>query len=106
LFDWAKENVLDRIKSNSHLIHPSLVDDQVSFSNEGMSLLHWVADRGHLEIAKFLLSIHCPVNAQDHEGNTPLHYAAISGHESMVTLLVEHGADSTIKNRDGEVALE
>jgi ankyrin repeat protein len=71
-----------------------------------MTLLHWVADRGHIEVARYLLSLKCDVNAQDLEGNTPLHYAAISGHESMIALLIQHGADSNIANSDGEFALE
>lgn len=39
-------------------------------------------------------------------GDTPLHAAASHGHLEMVNLLLEHGADSTLTNKDGFTAEE
>lgn len=38
--------------------------------------------------------------------NTPLHIAAAEGHLEMVTLLVSRGADPSIRNADGQTALD
>ena len=42
------------------------------------------------------------VNARDHTGLTPLHGAAGRGDIEMIQYLVEHGADPTLKARDGD----
>jgi len=53
---------------------------QLSFSSasqtnsEKVSLLHWAADRGHVDCAALLIAAGAPVNAQDEDGQTPLHY--------------------------------
>jgi ankyrin repeat protein len=45
------------------------------------------------------------LNKQDHNGNTPLLWAASEGRDDIVTLLVEQGADINCQNYDGETAL-
>jgi len=37
---------------------------------------------------------------------TPLHWAAINGHLSVVEYLVNHNAEINVKNKDGETPLE
>lgn len=39
-------------------------------------------------------------------GDTPLHVAASHGHLEMINLLLEHNADTTLKNNDGFTAEE
>lgn len=39
-------------------------------------------------------------------GDTPLHVAANHGHLEMINLLLEHNADTTLKNNDGFTAEE
>jgi len=39
---------------------------------------------GHLDIVKLLLERGVDPNVQDHDGETPLHYAARRGHLDMV----------------------
>lgn len=75
--------------------------------------LHRAAGAGHIEICSYFLEIGADVNAvsylpcqclchaadtfsisqKDKSGRTPLHWAAISGHSNVVTLLLEKGAD-------------
>ena len=37
-------------------------------------MLHWACDRGHLEVAQFLVAMGAEVNLADSESQTPLHY--------------------------------
>lgn len=68
-----------------------------------MTLLHWAADRNHLELAQFLLSnAHMNVNAQSHEGETALYLSVVAGNERMSELLVNSGADPHLSTVDGD----
>lgn len=69
---------------------------------DGMSCLHWAADRGNVAIVLMLLSKNPDVNIQDHEGNTPLHYACFSENDEVIKILLDGGADTWIENNDGE----
>ena len=42
------------------------------------------------------------INSQDHNGNTPLHYATLLGYNNLVKLYIENGGDCNIKNKKGE----
>ncbi len=59
-------------------------------------------------VARFLLEKNTvDVNNRDNRGWTRLHWAAYHGHEAMVKMLVdEFNADETIKDNDGETALD
>nr|WCB86978.1 CPPV167 ankyrin repeat protein [Cooks petrelpox virus] len=52
-----------------------------------------------LNIANMLLSRGARVNEKDFMGCIPLHHAAMYGNNSMVKLLLQHGADTSIKSR-------
>jgi uncharacterized protein len=45
------------------------------------------------------------VNNQNKAGNTALHWAALNGHLNAVKVLLEQGADPTIKNARGHDAI-
>ena len=60
-----------------------------------------------LAAVKYLVEdLHADVNAQDHEGNTALHHAAARGDNDMIMYLVEHGADVTKVNREGQTTAD
>ncbi|KAG9098147.1 hypothetical protein FS749_004550 [Ceratobasidium sp. UAMH 11750] len=46
------------------------------------------------------------VNARDEFDYTPLHLAADRGHLNVVRLLLSRGADASLKDQDGDIALE
>ncbi|CAE7340729.1 ACBP2 [Symbiodinium pilosum] len=72
---------------------------------DGMLPLHWAADRGDLDMVSFLLDIpdvKASVSKQDQAGDTPLHYAVMSEHQTVAQLLVCSGADINIANEAGE----
>lgn len=59
------------------------------------------------ELKKLIDNTHPPnINCQDMMGNTPLHCAAYRGHKVIAVTLLQHGADTTIKNSNGQIALE
>lgn len=93
-FDWVKENNVHKIENLS----PKSIEDT---DENGMSLLHWAADRGHTEIVRCLLEKKINVNMQDDEGQTALHYAASCGHLDIIRVLLDHGADPSIQDSDG-----
>ena len=55
--------------------------------------LHYAAQRGRLEVVKFLLEKGLPVSDPGRSGNTPLHFATWNGYEEVVKELLIGGAD-------------
>jgi ankyrin repeat protein len=87
----------------------------------GWSPLHWVSYHGYLETVKALLKPKnstpyenvlesrrkvANVNVKDIDGSTPLLFAVSRGHVDIVHELLEHGADPTIANDQGDRALD
>ncbi|CAJ0962174.1 unnamed protein product, partial [Mesorhabditis belari] len=70
------------------------------------SLLHWASINNRLEVADYLISRGCRVNAVGGVlASTPLHWAARQGHIRMVALLVRRGADLLVRDVEGFTAL-
>ncbi|XP_023244281.1 palmitoyltransferase ZDHHC17-like [Centruroides sculpturatus] len=68
---------------------------------ENVTLLHWAAINNRQEIVKYYISKGAEVDAIGGElKSTPLHWATRQGHLAMVVLLMQHGADPSL--RDGE----
>nr|XP_046916564.1 LOW QUALITY PROTEIN: poly [ADP-ribose] polymerase tankyrase-2-like [Dermatophagoides farinae] len=72
----------------------------------GLIPLHNAASYGHLDIAALLIKHDTNVNATDRWGFTPLHEAAQKGRTQLCALLLAHGADPTMKNYEGQTALD
>ncbi|RCI11548.1 hypothetical protein L249_7342 [Ophiocordyceps polyrhachis-furcata BCC 54312] len=72
----------------------------------GQYPIHRAAAAGSVPMARLLLQNKSPVSPTDVEGFTPLHHAIAEGHGDVAVVLLEHGADFTIKNCNGETALE
>ncbi|RYG69490.1 hypothetical protein EON64_02560 [archaeon] len=49
-------------------------------SEQGLTPLHYAADRGLCDVCALLLRCGCDVNARDADGNTALHYAVLCDH--------------------------
>lgn len=63
-------------------------------------------ENNHESVAATLLSLpKTDVNVQDESDNTSLHHAVSAGNASMVQLLLQHGAISTLRNRQGMTAV-
>ena len=63
-------------------------------------------DAEQSESVAALLSARADVNTCDPQGSSPLHYAALLGSEPIARLLVEAGADLSLKDEDGLTAVQ
>jgi hypothetical protein len=74
---------------------------------EGKTFLHHFAELGNVflfkEIAYKLTLNQIEINAVDGNGDTPLHIAGRKGNSKLYSFLVENGADTQFKNKNGEV---
>jgi len=77
-------------------------------SKEGWIPLHFASQWGHPQLAEMLLKMDgVEVNMKDTVlESTPLHLAATGGKKNVITVLLENGADKSLKNKDGLTAHE
>jgi uncharacterized protein len=69
--------------------------------------LHAACYQGNYSVAQLLLRQPAiELDAIDIDGRTPLMWAVERGHEGIIGLLLEKGADPKIKNAEGKTALE
>jgi ankyrin repeat protein len=85
-FRQNKPMVLDMIKRGAQV------------NQKGWAALHYAAAAGSTEITTILLDHHAYIDAESPSGMTPLMIAAREGHEPVVALLLEQGADATLKD--------
>ncbi|MCW3059115.1 MAG: ankyrin repeat protein 39 isoform [Capsulimonas sp.] len=90
---------------------PEEFGDEVTDPNKRRSdddtLLHAIAFRGgSLEELEFVVAAGGDINAIGDIDLTPLHNAAMRGHESIVRRLLELGADRAIRDEFGETAYD
>ena len=73
--------------------------------NDGVSAMHAAAFMGHAEMLKAMAERGADINvtqdAPAKAGNTPLHSACRRCNTDAVKMLIELGADETMKNVDG-----
>jgi ankyrin repeat protein len=85
-------NVLIRNGANVNSKHKSI-------GSSGWSSLHYASICGYSDIVKILLSNSADVNKQDYDKTTPLHLAARFQKISIVTILLNNGANAYIMNK-------
>jgi cytohesin len=95
--DGNLEIVRTLLKDNPDLIS--------SKDTNGDTPLHWAADKGHKDVAAFLLGYHADVNAKGAISQTPLFCAVIFDHADVVELLLADHADVNAKDDVGSTPL-
>ena len=70
------------------------------------TLLHRAAFRDIVQDVRDLLRLGSNVNAAGDLGHTPLHYAAMGGHRSVVEILLANGARTSTQNEWGQTAAQ
>lgn len=86
------------IESDPSLIHKK---DHI-----GRSLLYLAARNGYIDICFYLLQKGANINDTQGSGSTPLHGASYYGNDLVVQLLLQYGADTTIKNNFSNYAFD
>jgi ankyrin repeat protein len=117
LVDWPKTRVEWRsAKDESPLMiaalrgHTDLVRKLIArdadVNKPGWTPLHYAATSGHLEIMALLLEHHAYIDAESPNKTTPLMMAAYYGTQEAVKLLLDAGADPTLRNDLGMTAVD
>src|SRR3546814_11012574 len=68
--------------------------------------LYYAASTGKVDTARMLIANKAIVNAPSYDGTTPLMMAAYSDSRAMVKLLLDAGADETMRNLDKKKAAD
>jgi hypothetical protein len=83
--------------------NPSLIHKKDHMSR---SLLYLAARNGYIDICYYLLQKGANINETQGSGSTPLHGASYYGNDLVVQLLLQYGADTTIKNNFSNYAFD
>lgn len=75
-------------------------------NQKGWAALHYAAFVGNNEIVKILLDRSAYIDAESPNKTTPIMMAARAGHILTVKLLLDEGADATLKNDQGLTAID
>jgi len=84
----------------------ALLDKDVEVNKTGWTALHYAATAGDCGIIKLLLDKSAYIDAESPNKTTPLMMAARTGQMAAVKLLIEAGADVSLKNDQGMTAAD
>ena len=83
-----------------------LIARDADVNKPGWTPLHYAATGGHVEVMRELLNAHAYIDAESPNKTTPLMMAARYGSAAAVRLLLESGADPTLRNDQGLTAVD
>ena len=107
----------NKISQNAHHRQGYTIYDLMEIGKTGPTPLHAICGSTNQSLSRQqddenmrkcfqLLKSKCDMNSIDREGNTPLHYSVKNKHQSSLSiLLLENGADPTIRNKLGYTPL-
>ncbi len=74
--------------------------------NTDNQFIHEVSRTGSFAVLELLIKYGAKVNHPDRHGQTPLHYAVQSRHFEKCALLMDHGADNSLKTTSGRTVFD
>ena len=80
-------------------------DSKSEYKDKDGQELHAAAKTGCIEIIKLLLSQGFDIDSRDRFGLTPLMWTALNGHEGAFQMLLQKGADPSLKYNSGRSLL-
>ena len=83
-----------------------LIDRGADVNRAGWTPLHYASTRGHRDMMRLLLDNDAYIDSESANGTTPLMMAAYSAPPLAVKLLLEEGADPTLRNQVNASALD
>ncbi len=92
-------------KSNKPAVE-ALLEKGAEVNRPGWTALHYAAAAGSNEIVQLLLDKSAYIDAESPNKTTPIMMAARGGHIYTVKLLLDEGADATLKNALGMTAID
>uniref|UniRef100_T1IZZ0 Palmitoyltransferase n=1 Tax=Strigamia maritima TaxID=126957 RepID=T1IZZ0_STRMM len=102
--DFSKFDIVKATQYGAYERCRELIEDGFDVNQrdqENVTLLHWAAINNRKDIGKYYISKGAVIDTLGGElMSTPLHWATRQGHLSMVVLLMQYGADPSL--RDGE----
>jgi acyl-CoA-binding protein len=101
---WATQNNIEKLEELLSSSERSINE----VNEDGRSALHMAVDRGFTSLVKKILNTKYKANPnlQDNNGATPLHFAVMVEELELVRILLENGADTTIKDISGESPID
>ena len=117
LIDWPQTKVESRNAADEsplmmaalkgHLeVARKLIARDADVNKPGWAPLHYAATHGHLAIMQLLLDNHAYIDAESPNKTTPLMMAASYGTVEGVKLLLDAGADPSLRNAQGLSAID
>ena len=98
----ADESALMYAALKGHLVVAKLlISKDADVNKTGWTPLHYAATNGHVDVIQLLLDNHAFVDAASPNGSTPLMLAAQYGTPQAVKLLLDEGAEPLQKNEQG-----
>lgn len=97
--------MLAAYKANKPAVE-ALLAKGAEVNQTGWTALHYAAASGNNDIVQLLLEHSAYIDAEAPNKTTPIMMAARSGHILTVKLLLEEGADATLKNDAGMTAID
>ncbi|CAK1584040.1 unnamed protein product [Parnassius mnemosyne] len=101
ILEAAREDLGERV---TELLtqFPNLKNER---DEDGLTALHWAADRDAVSALNAAIKGGCDINAVDNTGQTALHYAVSCGHLNATKLLLKFGA-ALLKDEEGCTPLD